>query len=170
VQETFHMNLEIVLLADRQSALPAVAKWWQDAWGYMRPGSTPHDFEQEIRAKLDPEDLPIHLLAVVDDIPVGAAALKKHELKEVFPARENWLGSVVVDPDYRHQGVASALTLAVESLARSRQVRLLHLQTECLSGGLYAKLGWKPELQLNHAGRKILLMVRHLSNSTAGSV
>jgi GNAT superfamily N-acetyltransferase len=83
-------------------------------------------------------------------------------MKDVFPARTPWLGSVVVDPAYRGRGFGAALTRQVEVLALTRGFTLLYLQTERDNGGLYARLGWRICERLPYRGYQATVMVREL--------
>jgi GNAT superfamily N-acetyltransferase len=73
-----------------------------------------------------------------------------------------WLGGVYVDSDYRGQGVAKIVVNSVIEEAKSRGIKALYLQTEDLSGGLYAELGWKKLHQINSKGSEVIVMVKEL--------
>lgn len=136
------MDLTFALLAELPEAVPTVARWLFDEWGHERQGSSVEGIAEDIRAKLDPTSLPVQTLALSDGCPVGVAILKPHEMKDIFPERTPWLGSLVVAPAHRRKGIGSALTRRIEELARSRGFSRLYLQTEIQEGGLYARLGW----------------------------
>ena len=102
------------------------------------------------------------ILATLHDAVAGVAALKLHEMEDVFPDREHWLGGVVVRREYRGRGIGSALVREVERVAAGRGVELLHLQTEDLDGGLYARLGWEPRERLTYRSYEALVMTRRL--------
>ncbi len=104
-------------------------------------------------------ELPVHLLAYLGEVPVGIAALKYQEIETLYPDCYYWLGSVFVDPRYRGSKVASELTMQIVSLAKSRGLPHLYLQTTNLSGGLYASLGWQPVEQFFYNNEKTLLML-----------
>jgi hypothetical protein len=70
------MTLSFVLLAELPEAVPTVAKWLFDEWGHERPGSSVDAITEDIRSKLDPSQLPVHVLALVNGAPVGVAVLK----------------------------------------------------------------------------------------------
>lgn len=154
-------DVEIARLADHPEAIPLVAGWWFDTWLSDR-GITRETFIEEIRNRADAEGLPIPLVALVKGQIVGSAELKDHELEEHFPELRFWVGSIYVTRDYRGQGIGSLLIEEVVRLARSRGIAKLHLQTEALDGGLYARLGWKPIDTITVQNLERLVMVRHL--------
>jgi len=45
-------------------------------------------------------------------------------------------------------------------IAKTRRVRRLHLVTEVLDGGLYAKIGWNPIRQVHVDDLDLLVMAR----------
>lgn len=156
------MDLTFALLAELPDAVPTVARWIFDEWGHERPGSSVEGLAADISTKLDPTRLPIQLLALSEGLPVGVAILKPHEMKDTFPERTPWLGSVVVAPAYRRKGVGSALTRRIEALALSRGFSRLYLQTELQDGGLYARLGWTSCERLPYRGYQAHVMTKEL--------
>ena len=106
--------------------------------------------------------LPIAVLALDGDAPVGVAELKEHEMLSLYPDHTPWLGSVFVRPESRGRGIASQLASQIAALAESRGATRIFLQTERLDGGLYARLGWQPVEQVTYRGQQVLLMVKRL--------
>jgi len=156
------MNIDFELLADRPEAVPQIARWWFETWGYMRPEISLDEFTATINEQLYRDQLPIRIVAIRDGVVVGVAELKLHEMIDLFPEKEFWLGSVFVAPEVRRLGVGSALALKVAELAKSRGIRAIHLQTMDLSGGLYAKLGWERIDQVHYKDYEALVMVKPL--------
>jgi GNAT superfamily N-acetyltransferase len=73
-----------------------------------------------------------------------------------------WLGGVYVDAKYRGQGFAKVVVNRVIEEAKAQGIAELYLQTEDLSGGLYAQLGWKKRHQINNKGCEVIVMVKEL--------
>jgi GNAT superfamily N-acetyltransferase len=138
-----------------------VVGWWQEIWG-DRMGDL-EVFTRHFMATLGGDDLPVNILAMKDGKPIGTAALKEYEMREVYPDCQYWLGSVYVKPECRGQGFAARLARRVIELARQRGIAQLYLQTVELSGGLYAELGWEPIDRLTYKGDKTLVMVKSLA-------
>ncbi len=156
------MKPGFALLAELPEVVPVVARWLFDEWGHERPGSSVEGIAEDIRSKLDPAGLPLQVLALSEGRPVGVAMLKPHEMKDVFPARTPWLGSVVVAPAYRRKGIGAGLTREVEELALSRGFARLYLQTERADGGVYARLGWATCDRLPYRGYQANVMTKEL--------
>lgn len=155
------LKLEFEYLADRPQDVPLVIDWWRTVWS-DRMGSDLELARDQLRSSLSKTELPIHLLATLDGIPVGTVALKQHELADVFPDYHYWLGSVFVEQGVRGTQIATQMSLHIVELARRLNLPHLYLQTISLTGGLYAKLGWEPVMEFTHNEEHALLMLRTL--------
>ena len=155
--------MELKFLADHEDAIPTIAKWYYNEWGYREPENSFEKTCERIGGKLTRDKVPLHIVAVEDDNVLGAAQLKLYEM-DIYPDKEYWLGSVYVAPSARGRKVASQLCERIVDIARSFNIPTLYLQTERIDdGGLYARLGWKPIEQVHYDGLDVLVMQRHLS-------
>lgn len=159
------MELQFKLLADHMHHAPLIVDWWLSYWGNQL-GSPREDMIDDLMVDLGnslvDEELPLHVFAVLDGAPVASAALKMHELEELYPQCEYWLGSVFVAQGYRGRGIAARLCDEMVRLGQGRGLPHLYLQTEDLSGGLYRQLGWSPVENFINAQGEGLLMKREL--------
>ncbi len=162
------MTITIDFLAAHPEAVPVVADWIFDEWAHKRVGLTREAHANEQAAELSRTRVPIQLVALEGQTVVGVAVLKPHEMLSRYPEWQHWLGSVIVRPDARGKGVATELCNQLEAVARSLNVPRLHLQTERLDGGLYARLGFQPVARVDHNGYRVLVMIKDLT-PTAGS-
>lgn len=155
------MGLNYELLVDRPDLVPMVIDWWYTVWG-DRMGPDRDKNIHQLASSLSSGDLPIHVLAVLNGIYVGSAALKLQELGDVYPSNKYWLGSVFVMEQYRGSRIASAMTMKIVKIARERNLPHLYLQTINLNGGLYSELGWQVIEQFNYKDEDTLLMMKTL--------
>jgi GNAT superfamily N-acetyltransferase len=147
-------------LAERPDAVPQVARWWCDEWGLPQRHESLAAYLSEL-VTLKPDDFPFHLLALGGRDILGVATLKdRNALQESFPDSRYWLSGVYVPPALRGRGIATALCLKLVDIAKTKGVGRLHLMTEALDGGLYAKIGWRPIRQVHIAGDDLLVMAR----------
>jgi len=137
--------------------VPLIIDWWRTAWA-DRMGSDLELARDQLLSSLSKTELPIQILATLDGIPVGTAALKQHELAEVFPNYHYWLGSVFVEEGVRGSQIATQMSLHIVEMAKRLHLPHLYLQTISLSGGLYSKLGWEPVAEFTHMEEHALLM------------
>ena len=157
------MSLSFAYLADRLEAVPQIARWWFDEWGHTRPGDSVEALTSRVRGLLNRDQLPIQVVTILENRIVGVAVLKLHEKFDLYPDKDFWLGDVFVAPEFRGQGIGSALVMRIVEIAKSRGIGSLHLQTQNLNGGLYAKLGWKTIEQTHYKGYDALVMVKQLT-------
>jgi GNAT superfamily N-acetyltransferase len=156
------MGLKFEYLADRVEAIPIISKWYYDEWGHLPPENGSDGEPERLEDYLNYDVIPFILVATNGDEVMGAGALKFHEMAEMFPEKEHWLGGVYIAANQRGKGYASLLVEKIANLAPTYGVRTLHLQTQSLDGGLYARLGWKPYAQVNSRGVNVLVMERRL--------
>ncbi len=153
-------ELRVEYLADRPESVPLIAGWYFAEWGYLNPSATLEGVRKKLLVSMNRDRIPLTALAVIQEEVVGAAQLKYREMP-MFPEKEHWLGGVYVEPEYRGQGVAEQLLGRLVETARNLGVETLHIQTERLDGGLYARLGWTP-VQRVKRGPEVLVMRRRL--------
>jgi len=154
-------SIDFVFLADRQDVIPLIAGWHFEQWGHLTTASI-DDIYARMREAANLDKIPLLVLAVIGEEIVGTAELKYREMT-IYPDKEHWIGGVFVPPAHRGKGIGSRLANRTADIARSLGVTTLHLQTERLDGGLYARLGWEPSEQVNYRGLDVLVMQRQLS-------
>lgn len=155
------MRINIEYLADHPEFVPHIATWYFNEWGHNEPDNSVRRTCERLNSKLNRDRAPIPIIAMVDGKLIGAARLKIREM-DIYPSREFWLGAVYVDSRVRGQGVGKLLVKRIEEISKQLGIKELFLQTERLSGGLYAKLGWIPIEQVNYKGVKVLVMRKEL--------
>ena len=138
-----------------------VIDWLRAVWA-DRGGSDIEFARDQLHNSLSKTDLPIHIFAILDGIPAGTAALKQHELTDVFLDYHYWLGSVFVKEDVRDGEIASEMSLHIMEMAKQLFLPHLYLKTINLGGGLYSKLGWESVTQFTHMDEQALLMLQIL--------
>ena len=153
--------MKFVLLADNDSFIPQIAKWYSDEWGYIGEGRSTQELQLKLKAYLNHDKLPLIILAQDGDELLGAAQLRFHEM-DIYPEREHWLGGVYVTSEHRGKGIAQALVSAIIDKAKTLGVNSINLQTEDFTGGLYTSLGWLPVEQVTYHGIKVQVMEKLL--------
>lgn len=155
-------TVEFGYLADWPAAVPRVADWWFDTWGGRRAGDSAGALAAELRGQLSRTELPVFLVAIDGGEIAGTAAIKEHELKAQYPDLRHWVGNVFVRPSSRGQGIAAGLVKRVERLALGLGITTLHLATERVDGGLYARLGYEILDRTRDRAQEVAVMVRNL--------
>ena len=158
-------DMHFTLLADRPEAIPQIAAWYFDQWGYLWNDTGLGDVESRLQGSLNQAELPLLILAIENEEIIGVAELTIREM-DIYPEKEHWLGGVYVPEESRGKGIGSELSQQVLQTARSLGISTLFLQTEMLDGGLYASLGWATVEQVNYHGYERLVMKKNLHDQT----
>ena len=156
------VNIKFEYLADRPEDVLKVTTWWYTVWA-DRMGLDLDTITEQFRGSLSTCKLPLDIVATLDGEMIGTAALKEHEMREVFPDYQFWMGSIFVTPEYRNMGIATLLSNHIVGMSNERWLPQLYLQTTDITGGLYARLGWKPLERLNYKNTDTLIMVKQLN-------
>ena len=138
--------------------LPVIAAWlhaqWWEAGGYTLEAT-----EAFLRDAKGPA-APCVLVAERDGEALGTATFDTDDLPN-RPDLSPWLASVLVKPEARRQGIATALVAAVERLALAQGVRRLWLFTPD-QASFYAARGWVRAGVEEYRGSPVVLMRREL--------
>ena len=152
-------QLKLAFLADHPEAVPTIARWYFEEWGYLGAGSCVDEVAEKVRIYLNKDKIPLIILALKDGKPAGVVQLKYREM-DIYPEKEHWLGGVYVPAKHRGKGLAAKIINKALDVAKSLGVTTLYLQTLNLEGGLYKHLGWAPVEQVNYHGLDVLVMER----------
>jgi GNAT superfamily N-acetyltransferase len=156
------MPLTFKFLADKPDAIPVVAQWYFDEWQRFLKHESVVETRVALQQYMNRDRLPLMILMVSGSQTIGVAQLKFHELADMFPDKEHWLGGIYVAPSRRGQGYASALVEHAVTIAADLGILTLHLQSAARDGGLYARLGWEPVASVNNGFEDVLVMARKL--------
>ena len=154
-------KMDFIYLADREDAIPLIAEWYFEQWHDRIEANSVAETARRLHNYLNRDEIPLIVLAVHSEEILGVAQLKYYEM-DIYPEKEHWLGGVFVAPKHRGQGVAARLVKKMIEIARSLGVKTLHLQTDRLDGGLYARLGWRPVEIVRYRDLEVLAMKKDL--------
>lgn len=153
--------MDFVYLADRPDAIPTIAEWYFNQWGYLHEVNSVEKTIRILQHYLNRDEIPLVLLAVEEDEIIGAVQLKYYEMN-IYPKKEHWIGGVYVSPTHRRRKVAERLVQKAIGIAKTNGVERLYLQTQKQDGGLYKRLGWKPLEKVKYRGQEVLVMKKLL--------
>lgn len=147
------------LNADHPNA-EIVAGWTFESWGHLHPGLTLEQALERLKAECGQGRVPSIFVAMQGETPVGTASLIADDMsirRELTP----WLASVFVVPEWRGQGIASALVRRIEIEAVESGIEHFYLYTPDQQN-LYRRLGWQEIESLEYRGETVTVMSRHL--------
>ena len=127
----------VVHLFEKSQHVPTVANWiYNEFWADK--GSYSSDDLAALLYRATGEDaIPLSLLALCADIPVGTVNLIEHDdenRQELTP----WLAALYVLPEYRNGGVGRLLVRSLQLQAAKMGIGLMYLGTD--NPGFYAHL------------------------------
>ena len=97
--------------------------------------------------------IPCALVAMVDGSFAGTASLRP-ESGTVCPGKGPWLTHLYVDPEFRRQGIGTALIRAVESEARRNGFMELHAAT-ARAAAVFQRAGWQMLEIVDYQGDRV---------------
>ncbi len=139
---TEDIMIHIDLLKNHPHAIPALAAIWHKLLGkFWLPALPMERIIARFETHLNEKDLPLTLVALHGDIPVGMCSLREND--GIRPDLTPWLCALVVDPQYQKQGIGKMLTHAAISKTQELGFQKLYLFAHPITSEYYKRLGWK---------------------------
>ncbi len=133
------MSIQIENLADHVDAIPLLAVWLYGEHWHREQHDSMGSIVSELATHLDPNAIPMTLLAIVNGRVLGTVSLVLDDPRNTFQPGP-WLSMLYVNEEQRRQGMGSALVHAAEIRAGVLGKQELYLCTLCPS--FYERLGW----------------------------
>lgn len=132
--------IQVDFLKDHPQHVETVARWIFSAWG----DGTPEGRERavvRVRERLRDDAVPLTLIALDGDTPVGTVSLFEHDL-DGWDQLTPWLAALYVPDEHRSSGVGTALAARLEMVARTLGYDEIFLQAQD-ARDYYAERGWR---------------------------
>lgn len=136
-------RLEIKLLTECKMHIPVLAKlWYEEISRQWVPNSSIERATKNLIEHANDNTMPMTFVALYNDKPVGMASLREND--GIQPGVTPWLGTLIVDPNYRKQKIGEALIDRVNHQAiRMGYKNIYLLAFDKTIPDWYKKLGWK---------------------------
>lgn len=152
--------MKVALLVDHPQHVTTVARWIFGEWGHQSPNATLENIEERFRTHLNRKEIPLTILAMEGETPIGTASLIFHDLsrrQDLSP----WLAAVYVLPNHRGQGVGSKLVKVIELMAAQLDVEILYLFTPDHEA-FYTRRGWELHERTKIREKDIVIMQKEI--------
>jgi len=134
-------SIKIVDLCDSPQAIPTVARWIHEEWSKFSKRTSEQTLAR-FRDDIERGKLPVTLVALQGDKPLGIATLREKDSVDWYPGVMPWICNVYVTKDSRGLGIASILCKALEKVARKLGFPIVYLATE-FEDSLYHRIEYK---------------------------
>jgi GNAT superfamily N-acetyltransferase len=139
--------LKIDYLKNHPQHLKTIVYWVYNEWWKYKSEYSFGDVVELYKELLNDNRLPIAIVALIDNVPVGSALICETDpdiKMDVTP----WLEGVFVIEQFRKMGVAKTLVQRIETIAAELDFQELYLSTHLTN--FYEKLGWNRVLLLDN--------------------
>lgn len=136
----FFPFFEIDYLANYPQFAPTIAGWFYAEWKQFYGPSTLDQVTASVRLRAKVSDLPLALIALYENEPVGTVTLK--DWTDIGASKGAWLTGLYVVDKFRGHGIATQLMLRIEEEGRRLGCRFLQLWTQT-AVDFYMKRGWE---------------------------
>ena len=150
--------MEIEYLADHLDFTPTLAKWHYDQWKHFVDGDSVERRIQLLGSRAKHRAVPTVFIAFEGAQLLGSATLAEHDMDTRLDLTP-WLCDVIVAPEFRRRGIASALVRRIVREAAELGIAELYLfTTGQMREDLYAGLGWSVRERPIYRGIERVLM------------
>lgn len=155
--------MDIVYLHDYQKAIPVLANWFHQQWGFLHPDRTLGDVINELCEPISKNGLPLIRVLLDTHKPIGTASLVEQDMPDWEEAKSMtpWLASVFVDTHMRQRGFGEQLVRNIESEAETLGYDKLYLFTPDKKHW-YQKLGWQTLMDTHYHDEPVTVMCKKL--------
>jgi GNAT superfamily N-acetyltransferase len=150
-------DIQIENLCEHTEQIPLLAKWHYRQWGDLTGASTENDYQKLLFSYTSSQCIPMTLLALYDNRPVGSANIVKSDL-EIRPGLTPWLAQLYVIPEQRRRGIGSTLVRAAVAQAIDLGFDTLYLYTSGTLPFFYESMGWKTRETVQYKGKDRTVM------------
>ena len=157
-RHTMPSDIQIDYLANHPEHVPMLAKWFYEEWKAFYTDKTEADVAQSIRERLNVDRIPLALIALRNEQPVGTVCLKHHDMdtrRDLGP----WLAGMYVERSNRRKGIGSQLVDSILREASSLGITHLYLHTPSAEG-FFSKLNWSVLERTTYKELSVTIMQR----------
>lgn len=130
--------MKVALLTDHPEVLPTLADWYQQEWKPYYGVEGPGDAHADLRSRCNTDEIPIGLVALMDNQIQGVVALDLDVATGLAPS----VVGLLVAAEFRGRGVATRLLESITGLAKKLGYDSVYISTNVL-GDYLLRTGWR---------------------------
>ena len=157
-------GLRIEHLADHVDAIPTLASWILEEWGYSFADGTFEELISEFERRTIPHTIPETFVALEGDRCVGTASIVARDMS-IRPELSPWLAAVYVVPECRSKGIGTKLARSAMLEAETLGLDKLYLFTPDRRD-FYGSLGWHVCEHVAYRGVGVVIMQYQVRGSS----
>lgn len=166
-------QIEMKYLVDCQQHIPALATlWYEEISRHWVADASIAKAEERLISHLNKDKMPLAIVAIHNDNPVGMACLR--ETDGIQPGVTPWLGSLVVNPEFRGAKIGEILIETVKTEARLHGYQILYLLAfDPTIPKWYSRLGWErvgEDVLLGHTVTVMSIAIRAVSSDSLAAM
>ena len=136
-------NVQVKYLADAPEFISVLAQWNYDAWSQYDPTLSIERSVGNLMSQLNRDKIPLVLLFMYNSNPIGTVTLKDKIKVPGYEDRDLWLGSFMVEEDYRGQGLGQyMLDCAYKKAKELGYAKISLFASDPEAAAWYARRGW----------------------------
>ncbi|WP_461534969.1 GNAT family N-acetyltransferase [Spongorhabdus nitratireducens] len=152
-------KIHIAPLTEYSSFLETLTSWSYQEWGQRDPSNSLEAARHQLQQCLKSDSVPVCYVAVCGEQPAGFITVKIRDMPDRFPDAEHWIGSLLIAPKYRRQGVGSLLMAHLIKQLPALGVGDLYLWT-ATAELFYAGYDFIALDRFRHLQQDVVVMVR----------
>lgn len=147
--------IKVDLLADHPAAVHQLATWFEREWPSYYGPDGPGNAQRDLASFASRDRLPIGVVALIDGVPCGVAALKPDSIAS-HSHLSPWAAAGLVNASLRGKGIGARLLEALEQEARRLDFTCIYCATST-SATLLERSGWLTLEEITYEGENLVI-------------
>jgi GNAT superfamily N-acetyltransferase len=150
-----------------RDSIKTLANWHFNQWGTLTQAQSLEAYADLLKEAAAGSEIPSVLVAFRDRIPLGSVSLVVSDMS-IRQSLTPWLAMLFIAPEYRDQGIGSALIRAALARTQALGFPQLNLYTSGDLPRYYEKLGWSIDERVQYLGKERTIMHYDLAPGAPG--
>jgi GNAT superfamily N-acetyltransferase len=154
------IKLRVEYLADHPEVIPILKEWFETEWESYYGPAGPGDAYSDLLAYANRDELPVGVVAFLEDEVRGVAALKSESIT-THSHLGPWAAAGLVSPLYRRRGIGTELVRAIEQIAKNLGYARIYCGT-FTANRILERRGWQFMQRVKYNGEHVSIYQKAL--------